>query len=195
MTIVAIVFRILAGLISAYMILCVVRIFMSWFPVGLSGKPATFIEGATEPYLAIFRRIPFLQGGGMDFSPIAALAVLAAVSRALTVASHGALTVGLLLVVLVEMIWSPVSFLLSFIAVLVLARIVAFWARWNSLHPAWRAVDAIINPALFQIKRLVYRDRIVNYMQGLITGFLALAGVRILLGFAIAQLIRLLGRI
>lgn len=79
-------------------------------------------------------------------------------------------------------------------AVLALARIVAYQLRWNSLHPAWRVVDAMVNPVLFKIKALIYKDRIVNYMQGLITGFLVLAAVRLLGGLAIGALSALLLR-
>jgi YggT family protein len=46
------------------------------------------------------------------------------------------------------------------------ARFVAYLARWNSLHPVWRVVDALINPVLYRINRVVYRNRIVNFRQG-----------------------------
>ncbi|MBU0936020.1 MAG: YggT family protein [Spirochaetes bacterium] len=173
---------ILAGAAFAanlYMILCIVRIFMSWLP-GLSANPAArFIAGATDPYLSQFRRFKIFHAGNVDFSPIAAFALLSALSRGLTVAARGQLTLGLSLAILLEVIVSPISFLLGFFALLILARIIAYFAKWNSLHPVWRAIDALINPVLFRIKRFIYRDRIVNYMQGLITGLLVLGGARL----------------
>ena len=194
MTVLAALLRIVSAGLSLYMLACVARIVMTWFPGGLGGQGAAFLERLTEPYLAFFRRFAFLRGGAMDFSPIAALAVLAALSRALTVASYGALTLGFVLALILETAWSPVAFLLSFMAVLALARIVAYQLRWNSLHPAWRVVDAMVNPVLFKIKALIYKDRIVNYMQGLITGFLVLAAIRLLGGLAVRALSALLLR-
>lgn len=187
----SIVFRILGGAASVYMLLCIARIFLTWFP-GASGAGARFLERSTEPYLALFRRLSFLRGAGVDFSPIAALAVLAGLSRALTVASMGTLTLGIGLALVVQVIWDPVGFLLGFFAVLILARIIAYLARWNSLHPVWRAVDAMINPILFQLKRLFYRNRIVHYMQGLVIGLLVLAGLRLLLGWMVSGLLAVL---
>ena len=54
----------------------------------------------------------------------------------------------MVLALVVEVAWSPFGFLLGFFAVLVIARIVAYAARWNSLNPLWRAIDAMINPVL-----------------------------------------------
>ncbi|MBU0926996.1 MAG: YggT family protein, partial [Spirochaetes bacterium] len=189
------VFRLLGAATSIYMLLCVVRVFMSWFPTQALGRPGELVERATDPYLSLWRRIPVLRAGGVDFSPIAALAALSGLSRLFSVASYGALTLGVALALIVEIVWAPVGFLLGFFVVLIVARIVAYIARWNSLHPVWRAVDAMINPVLFRIKRFVYKDRIVNYMQGLVTGALALLGGRVVLGLVFGLIISLLKRI
>jgi YggT family protein len=191
----ALILRLLAALVSVYSLVCVLRIVMAWFPSGMLGSSAGFLVRVTDPYLAIFRRVSFLRSGGIDFSPIAALAVLAALSRALSIASYGALSAGLLLALVIETIWSPIAFLLSFFTIISVARIVAYLARWNSLHPVWRAVDAMVNPMLFKIKSLIYKDRIVNYMQGLITGALILLGLRISGGVLIGLLVGVLGRL
>ena len=192
MNVLSTVFRLLGAATSIYMLLCVVRIFMSWFPTQAIGRPAELVEQATEPYLALWRRVPFLVVGSVDFSPIAALAVLSGVSRIFSMASFGALTIGLVLAMVVEMVWAPVSFLLGFFLVMVIARIVAYAARWNSLHPVWRSIDAMINPVLFRIKHFVYKDRIVNYMQGLWTGALALFGARLVLGLFFGFILKFL---
>lgn len=195
MTVLTSVFRLLGAATSIYMLLCVVRVFLSWFPSSAIGKPAEIVERATDPYLLMWRRIPFLRAGGVDFSPIAALAALSGLSRIFSVASYGALTAGIALSMIVEVVWAPISFLLGFFVALLVARIVAYAARWNSLHPVWRAIDAMINPVLFRIKRFVYKDRIVNYMQGLVTGVLVILGARVLLGLAFGLIINLLRRI
>jgi YggT family protein len=190
MSALSVVFRLLGAATSIYMLLCIVRIFLSWFPAAASGRPAEIVGQVTEPYLSMWRHIPFLVVGGVDFSPIAALAVLSGVSRVFAVASYGAVTIGLILSLLIEVVWGPVSFLLGFFMMLIVARIIAYAARWNSLHPIWRAIDSIINPVLFRLKRLVYKDRIVNYMQGLITGALLLLGARVVLGTVFGFIMR-----
>lgn len=192
MNLLSTVFRILGTVTSIYMLLCVVRILMSWFPAAAMGRPAEILERVTEPYLSLWSRIPFLRAGGVDFSPIAALAALSGVSHLFAVASFGSLTFGLALALIVEIVWAPVSFLLSFFVVLIVARIVAYLAKWNSLHPVWRAVDAMINPVLFRIKRFVYKDRIVNYIQGMATGAIAFLAARVLLGLFFRLIIKLL---
>lgn len=194
MPVVSTVLRLLGAGTSIYMLVCVARILMSWFPASSLGRSGELVSRVTDPYLDLWKRIRFLRAGNVDFSPIVALAALSGLSRILTVASYGALSVGVGLSLVIEVLWSPVAFLLSFFSILVAARIVAYAARWNSLHPAWRTVDAIINPVLWRIKRLVYRDRIVNYMQGLVTGAIALIGTRVTLGLLMGLLLGLLRR-
>lgn len=195
MNLVNTIFRLLAAATSIYMLLCVVRIFLTWFPARMIGRPAELVERAADPYLLLWKKIPFLQAGNVDFSPIAALAALSGLSRIFSVASYGELTAGVALSLLIEVIWAPVSFLLGFFIVLLVARIVAYAARWNSLHPVWRSIDTMINPVLFSIKRVIYKNRIVNYMQGLITCALALLGTRVILGLVFNLIINLLKKI
>lgn len=187
----ALVLRTLGFAVSVYSVLCVARIFLAWFPHA-QGRGANFLVKATEPYLAPFRRIALFRGGGMDFSPVAALAVLAGLSRALTVASYGVLTWGLGLALFAQAVIEPILFIIGFFAVLALARLVAYLFKWNSLHPLWRAVDALINPVMFWLKRLLYRNRIVNYLQGLVTGFAVLLLARLGLGWLAGRLYALL---
>ena len=170
---------------SIYMLLCIVRIFMTWLPDMIPGVAGNFVVKATEPYLGFFRRFSFLIIGNMDLSPIAAIAILSGFSRALSIAAQSSLTIGILLALFLDVIWGPVGFLVSFFAFAIAARIIAYVAHLNSLHPVWRTVDAMINPVLFKLKHLVYRDRIVNYMQGLVTGLLMLVALRVGLGFVV----------
>lgn len=187
----AVVLKVLAFAVSTYSFLCVARIFLAWFPHA-SGTGARMLVRLTEPWLAPFRRISLFRGGGMDFSPVAALAVLTGVSRALMIASYGVLTLGIALSLFAQAVLEPLLFIIGFFAVLVLARIVAYLFKWNSLHPLWRAVDALINPIMFSIKRLLYKDRIVNYLQGLVVGCALLAAARFGLGWLAGMLYRVL---
>jgi len=184
--------RILGAAVSVYMLACAARILMSWLPELGAARAGALLARAVDPYLGWFRRFPFLSAGKFDFSPIAAVAVLAVLNRILaTLAYAGSISVGVVLGLLLGAAWSAVAFLLGFLALCALARIVAYAARWNSLHPLWRAIDEMLNPVLYRITRIIYRNRIVHYLQGLVTGLVILAALRA----AGDELVRLLARL
>ena len=170
--ILSIIARVLNALVIVYVFLCTARVLMSWLPTLDSGRGGAILARVTDPYLNFFRRFKIFRSGTFDFSPIAALALLVVVNDLLTtIAFSGRLGVGIVLALLVGAAWSAVAFIISFFALCAAARIVAYVARWNSLHPLWMVIDSILNPLLYRINRLLYRNRIVNYLQGLITGF------------------------
>lgn len=172
---VALIARILGVATLVYMFVCAARVLMSWIPGLDTGRAGALIKAAADPYLGLFRRIKALSGGAFDFSPIVALAVLAVVNELfMRLASALGITLGLVLGLILGAAWSVAAFLLSFLAVCAVVRLIAYAARWNSLHPLWRVIDALLNPALFRINRVIYRGRIVNYLQGLITGLIVL---------------------
>lgn len=188
--------RILNAVVIIYVFLCSVRVLMSWVPTLGGGRGGQLLARATDPYLGVFRRFRVLSSGAFDFSPIAAIALLVVVNGLLTEISYErVITVGLVLALLVSAAWSAVGFLISFFAVCALLRLLAYAARWNSLHPFWMVIDSILNPALFRINRLIYRGRIVNYLQGLITGFIVLLFLRAGGGALVSLIIRSLERL
>lgn len=194
--ILSIVARVINALVIVYIFLCTARVLISWVPNLDAGKGGAVLARLTDPYLNFFRRFKIFSSGTFDFSPIAALAILAVANDLLTtIAYAGRLSVGLVLGLLVGAAWSAVAFIISFFAVCAVARMVAYIARWNSLHPIWRVIDSILNPVLFRINRLVYRGRIVNYLQGLITGFAVLLLLRMGGGALLALVIRSLDRL
>ena len=191
-----IVLRLLAAVSSLYMLLLIARIILTWFPTALEGKPMDLLASATEPYLNLFRGISILRSETLDFSPIAALAVMSVVTQILTTAAnYGRVSVGLILALILRAGWSIFAFFFGFLGVAMVARLVAFLARWNSLHPVWRVVDALINPVMFRLNRAIYRDRIVNFRQGLLTGIIVLFGLRIVGGILVGLLQGLLLRL
>lgn len=194
--IVSIVARVLSAAVSIYMLLCILRVFMSWAP-GLSmGKAGRLIGELADPWLGLVGRLSFLRVGSMDFSPVAAIAVLAVLNNVLiTLAFAGTITLGVVLGMLLGAAWSALSFMLAFFAICALLRLIAYVARWNSLHPLWMAIDALLNPLLFHTSRLIYRDRIVNYLQGLLTGFAIFVLLWKAGGLLTELLVRLLGRL
>ena len=188
--------RVLNAFVIIYVFLCVARVLMSWVPNLDSGRGGELLARATDPYLRCFRRFKIFSAGAFDFSPIAAIALLAVVNNLLSALAYtGALSAGLALGLLVGAAWSAVSFIVSFFAVLAFARMVAYVARWNSLHPLWRVIDSILNPVLLKINRFLYRGRIVNYLQGLITGLVILLLLWLGGGVLVGDAVRLLARL
>lgn len=192
----SIVLRLAAAAASLYMLLLMARIILTWFPSALEGRPLHLLSSVTDPYLDLFRGIPWLSTGSMDFSPLAALAVLSVLTQILsTAAAYGRISLGIVLALVLRAGWSIFAFFFGFLGLAMAARLVAYMAKWNSLHPVWRVVDALINPVMFRLNRAIYRDRIVNFRQGLLTGIVVLFGLRILGGILTGLLAGLLIRL
>ncbi len=188
--------RFLSAVVVLYMLACSARIILTWVPGVPTGRAGEILSRAVDPYLGWFRRFRFLVSARFDFSPIVAVSLLAVLNNILTtLAFTGSITLGFVLGLFVGAAWSALSFFIDFFAVCALLRVIAYAAKWNSLHPLWRTVDEILNPVLYRINRLVYRDRIVNYLQGLATGFAALVILRAAGGALANLLIRLLGHV
>lgn len=178
--ILSIIARILGAAVTVYMLACAVRIFLTWVPRSDLGSAGRVLSAAVDPYLGFFARFRIFRVGRFDFSPIAALALLAVVNQVLvTLAFAGAVTAGGIAALVVDALWSAFAFVLTFLSIAALLRLVAYAARWNSLHPLWRVLDDMLNPILFRVTRLIWRDRIVNYLQGLAAGFAVLVILRV----------------
>lgn len=185
--------RIVSVVVSIYMLLCVVRIFFSWVPSLMTTKWGRLIADLTDPYLELFRPIALFRTPNVDFSPIVALAVLSVVNNLFVTLSYAVrITLGFILSLLLDAAWSAVSFLLGFFLVIVFIRIIGVIARLATLHPLWQILDGIINPVLFRVNTLIYRGRAVQYLQGLITGFVVVLVVRGLGGWIVRLLTSLL---
>jgi hypothetical protein len=69
----------------------------------------------TDPYLDWFRRFSSLRIGALDLSPLAAMAVLSVLNSVfLTLGRYGVITLGLILALILQALWSAASFILSF---------------------------------------------------------------------------------
>jgi len=191
--ILAVLARIVGAVVSIYMLLCIARIFFSWMPSLMNTKWGSLIARFTDPYLDLFKAIPLFRTQTIDFSPIVALAVLSVVNNLFMTLSYAVrITLGFILSLLLDAGWSAVSFLLGFFLVIAIIRIIGYVARFATLHPLWQILDGIINPLLFRVNRLIYRGRSVDYLQGLITGFVAVLIVRTIGGLLVRLLTSLL---
>ncbi len=184
--------RLLGAGVTVYMILCSIRIFLSWAPEIDQGKFSRALGSIVDPYLHYFARFPGLRTGMFDFSPIVALALLSVANNLFaTIAYTGRISVGIVIGLLINAAWSAVSFLLSFVSAGILIRIIIFFARWNSLHPISLVLDAMLNPILHRINGIIYRGKIIDYLQGLLTGFIVLVILRAAGGAFIGLVVRL----
>lgn len=188
--------RVLGAFTTIYMILIFLRIMLTWFDAGRLGASYSVLSRITDPYLDWFRRFPALRTESMDFSPVAALAVLSVVNNVfLTIGMYGRITVGILLSMVLSSLWSAAAFVLTFFIIVLALRWLSYTLGRNSVLPLWRAVDALSKPLLYRINRIIYRDRLVDYRTALVTAAAVLLAARVLLGIAVGILSRLLGRL
>jgi len=185
--------RILSIAASVYSLLCAIRVFMTWMPQWGRSQGSRWLARITDPYLGLFSRISVFRTERFDFSPIAALAVLSVASSTFaTLANTGYITVGFILSLLLQALWSAVAFMLLFYVVCAIVRLIGYTAHLSNLNPLWDILDAILNPILYRINRIIYRHRAINYMQGLITGVIVLVLLRVAGGALVKLLSSLL---
>ncbi|TXT50664.1 MAG: hypothetical protein FD137_242 [Spirochaetes bacterium] len=185
--------KVLGAATSFYMIICALRVFMTWMPGMNVGRAGVFAKSIVDPYLSYFSKFKLFKTERVDFSPIVALSVLSVANNFFSsVAISGRISLGFLASLVLGASWSAVSFILSFLALCTLARVLVLVFKWNSFHPLWNVIDAIVNPVLHAINMRIYRGRAVDYLQGLITGFIFLAVLRAAGGALVGLLSRLL---
>lgn len=163
--------RLLSTLVSVYMLIIFVRVLLTWFSGVEYGKIYRILTNLTDPYLNYFRRFKFLRVGTVDFSPIAGLIFLVIVLNILnTLAMYGRISVGIVLAITVQALWSAVSFILTLFIVLIVIRFGAWAFRVNTVHPFIRTVDMLITPYLNWVHRTFFSKRFLTYQTGLAIG-------------------------
>jgi YggT family protein len=168
------------------MLIIFIRVILSWFSSADFGRVGDILYTITDPYLNWFRRFGFLRQGYIDLSPIAAMAALSLVNQALnTLSTLGRLSLGIILAIVLSSVWSAVSFILGFCAVILGLSLVAFLTNQNIHSPFWKVVTSISQPISYRTNRIIFRSRIVLYRTGLITSIVLLVVIIILVGYLI----------
>ncbi len=181
--------RLLATIVSVYMLIIFIRVLLTWFSGVEYGKPYRILASLTDPYLNYFRRFSFLRVGTVDFSPIAGLIFLVIVLNILnTLATYGRITIGVVLAIILQAIWAAVSFLMTLFIILILVRFVAWMMRANTVHPFIRTVDMLITPYLNWVHRTFFRKRFLTYQTGLAIGGAGLLAVSLLGNYIVGEL-------
>jgi len=187
------IFGFLNFLVSIYMMLIFIRIILTWFSWLKDGKLQSFLAGITDPYLNWFRRFTFLKVGFLDLSPIAALGVLSLVSRLLTMlALQGRISIGILLALVLQALWGAVSFVLGFLIIVLVLRLIGHLLKQSSYGQFWRIIDSIAQPVVYRINRFIFKTRILNFTHAAIISIASLAVIYMVLRFLVALASRVL---
>jgi YggT family protein len=170
-----------AFFVGLYSLLIIIRIILTWFGNAQYGKPMEILARITDPYLDWWRRKLNLKAGILDLSPLVGIAVLSIVQTICsTVARYGRITLGVILAVCISALWSALSFILGFCFVVLLLRLFAYLLNSNMYSTFWRVVDSISKPLLYRITRIIFGNRIVNFLTGNIAAIVAVLAVWIL---------------
>jgi YggT family protein len=186
--------NILSTAASVYMFAIIIRIILTWFRGSV--RPPDILCRVTDPYLDWFRRFTFLRIGYMDLSPIAALGVLTVVSQIFSLlARYGKITLGIILAILLQAVWSIVSFFIIFLAIVLVLRLIALLTNQNIYGTFWRVIDTISQPVLYRINRTLFKGRIVDFRAGILVSIGILAVCYAGLSFLVSLLFGVLSRL
>jgi YggT family protein len=168
------------------MILLMLRIILTWFPGADFGRPFIFLCSICDPYINWFRRFRIFKNSPLDFSPVLAIAVLALIHRVLYVWSRmGRISLGIILSMILASAWSVVSWVLGFLIIILLLRLIAYGINANIYSPFWRFIDFIAQPLIYRITHTFFPSRIVNYLARVIFSIAVLAAAFAILRIAV----------
>jgi YggT family protein len=174
-----IIMNLLAGLTGLYTLLILIRIMLTWFGSAQFGRPAEILGRVTDPYLDWWRRFP-LRAGFLDLSPILGMAALSLAQNIFsTIAYYGFISLGVILAIILSSLWSIVSFFLGFFILILGLRLFAYLTNRNVYSNFWRIIEAIAQPVLYRISRIIFGNRLVNYRTGMIVSITVLLALMI----------------
>lgn len=182
------VFQFLAAAVSVYMLMIIFRVLLSWFQGRVNGRGVEILTKITDPYLNKFRSISWLHFGMMDFSPVVAIAVLGMVSQIFTsLAVSGTLNPMMILIYILNTIWSFFAFFINIFIVLMIFRLVTllFFSKWS--HQVLFQIDNILYKAVARILGL-FTSNTVKFTTGLAISAAILLVLRVGLGFGFTYL-------
>jgi len=153
------------GIISIYMLFIVVRIAMSWFAPNDYNERGLFPR-LCDPYLNIFKKMPYFKIGYIDFSPIIALAVLVVIGSIFTqLGAAATITIGLILAIIVKALWSAVSSILLFLLVITVLRFLIGLVRPTADFPVLKSIDSFLGPVSSRVASIILKNS--NYIINL----------------------------
>ena len=188
-------FRTLAGAISIYSLLCVVRIILTWIPGGSYTVFGRFLSAICDPFLNAFR-FGWLRFGAIDFSPLFALALLTGLTILFQNLGNGAkITLAAILAMALAIALSIISSILTFLLIVLAIRLVVFLTGADRSSTLWSQIDASLNPLVYSITRFFSGSRPIAYKSALILAIVLTLVLRIGGVFAIGGLVAICSRI
>ena len=155
-------------LINAYLFLCFIKILLSWVPSAAYSSFGRVLSSICDPYLNWFRRFRFTRIGMVDFSPILSLGILSIAAQLITsVLATGTISLWAVVVSIIQLIWSFVSFILNLLIIFLIIRLGYDLFGSSNSSPFWYNLDRFLSPVIakttgfFQRKPLQYRTRLV----------------------------------
>ena len=188
-----VIMNLLASLAGLYSLLIFIRVILTWFGRADYGKPVKLLTSITDPYLSWWQRFPVLRLGFLDLSPIAAMASLSVIQTVFsTFANYGRISLGIIFAICLSAIWSAASFILGFCFFILILRFIAYMTSRDITGNFWLIIDTISRPLLFRIQRLIFGNRLINYLTGILVSIAALFIVWLGGGFVIKLIIGML---
>ncbi len=178
----------LSSLISVYMLVCLVRVFITWVPSLAYSSFGRLLSQIADPWLNIFRKFNPLRRYGVDISPIFAFAVLMLISSVLNqiaVTRHFSLLA--IIAIIVSMAWSVVSSLLTFFNIIVLVRLIATFLNKNQ-GQIWQSIDQLVYPVIQKVIPLFTKNRFLQPKYSLMILLAVGAILQYGIGFAVSML-------
>ena len=192
------IFSVLALVVSIYILLCFIRVMLSWFPEVEYSKFGQILSQMCDPYLDIFRRFRFLRFSSFDFTPAIALCVLMAIQAFFnSLATGSGFHLSTILAMLVMLIGNIFVSLLRFLAVIILVRLIVylFVGDGSSTYSIWTVVDRSISPIIFRIAAAFFRGRSISFIKAMVTSLIALIVSSVLISYVFGILGNLISMI
>ena len=188
------VMNIISALLSVYMILIIISIFLTWFRGNINSRALQILTSIVNPYLNFFRKITWLRVGNMDFSPIVGIMILGLfVQITSTIAQTGQFTAMHLVSYIIYSIWSIVSFVLDILVIAMVVRFVStFFVKKSS--QLWFTMDNILNKVMAKILG-IFTSKPVPFKKALVICAVILLAFRLGLGYALNYILAFLSNI
>lgn len=193
------IFGIAATILTIYSFLCFFRIILTWIPGMSYSKAAQFLANICDPYMNIFRGIRWLRMGSFDFSPALGLCLLGAASSLCRMLSNGGtVSIGMILAMAVQVIFSIISSLIVFIIIVFAVRLIVILMNGNNYNSSGfmlNQLDSSISPLVYRIARTFTIGKTLTYKSALIIAIISLVVVNFVLNIASGLIIGVLANL
>lgn len=192
------IFRFAASMVNLYSLICFARIIITWFPGASYSSIGKLLSAICDPFLNLFRGIKWLRLGMVDFSPMVAIGILTIVSTVLSgIAVTGNIYFGGIIALIVNVVWSVISSLATFLLIVLIVRylVMCFSKNSNYYGSIWSQLDGALSPLVFRITRFFTGGKNSNYKNSLLIAIIMLIVLIVAGRFVIGFLIVLIQRI